>query len=70
MNIVCDNFAVISGDNDFQTKCIVDVEKQTGKVWKPRYPSPPPLGGKNHATSYHIINCLLGRPNESGVSVP
>ena len=40
------------------------------KVWKPRCPSPPPLGGKNHATSYHIINCLLGRPNESGVSIP
>ena len=22
-----------------------------GKVWKPCFPSPPPLGGKNHATS-------------------
>ena len=40
------------------------------KVRKPRFPSPPPLGDKNHATSYKLINCLLGRPNESGVSVP
>ena len=31
INIVGDNFAVISGDNDFQAKCIVDVEKQTGR---------------------------------------
>ena len=40
------------------------------KVWKPRFHSPPPLGGKNHATSYHLFNCLLGRPTESGVSIP
>ena len=41
-----------------------------GKVWKPRFPSPPPLGGKNHATSYHLFKCLLGQPTESGVSIP
>ena len=29
-----------------------------------------PLGGKNHATSYHLINCLLGRPTEIGFSIP
>ena len=44
--------------------------KLDSKVWKPRFSSPPPLGGKNHATSYHLINCLLGRPTESGVSIP
>ena len=40
------------------------------KVWKLRFPSPPLLGGRNHATSYSLFNCLLGRPTESGVSIP